>query len=173
MIVQERRRLEMQQAAEAEAASKAKASLLRQNIRKANQKVLLEGDRLKAEGKATREAASHALLAAVRCQHSQTVIDESEVTCSATSAQGVSGELSDVSNGQRGGGMCAMSSVPREWEYPRQRLTADDILNRQGRGSPSLIPKVRSARGLCATWALCLSQYKGKLCCWAGGNTRA
>lgn len=146
--MQERRKLEMQQAAEAEAASKAKASLLRQNIRKANQKALLEGERLKAEGKATREAASQALLAAVCCQHSQMDVDESDVTCSATSDRGISGELSDVSNGQRGSGMCTMNSVQQEWQLPRQRLTADDILIRQGRGSPSPVPKVRSSRSL-------------------------
>ncbi len=56
--MQERRKVEMQLAAEAEAASKAKANLLRENVRKANQRVLVEAQRLKAEGRATREAAS-------------------------------------------------------------------------------------------------------------------
>lgn len=151
--MQERRKLEMQQAAEAEAASKIRASLLRSNIRKANQKVLLEAERLKAEGKATREAASQALLAAIRCQlppghHQNLVVTENlSGSCSASCDVSTCADVmsSDAISGQRDNTASEVDHVLQELETAGRRLTADDILMRQGRGSPSPVHKVCSA----------------------------
>ena len=136
----------MQQAAEAEAASKARASLLRKNIQKANQKVLLEAERLKAEGKATREAASQALLAAVCCQlplgDPYVVTD---VTGSASVDRGLSSRLSDMSNGQRERLVAEAICRQQEQNSLQHRLTGDHILMRQGRGRPSSVSKVPKA----------------------------
>ena len=148
--MQERRKVEMQQAAEAEAASKARASLLRENIRKANHKVLLEAERVKAEGRATWEAASQALLAAVRCQapmrHHQpeATADDPTSSCCVLQAETASVGLIDVSNGQRESLLLDLSRARQVGGRVQHLLTADDMLLRPGRiTSSSSEPKVK------------------------------
>ena len=135
--MQERRKAEMQLAAEAEAASKAKASLLRENVRKANQKVLLEAQRLKAEGKATREAASQALLATLRNQTPLGYLitpnnDVSAHSCfSPVTVVGQGGRERENTESER-------RRMGKSCELPQQRITADDVLLRQRIASPLL-----------------------------------
>ena len=145
-LMQEQRKLDMQQAAEAEAASKARASLLRKNLQKANRKVLLEAERLKAEGKATRAAAGQALLAAVRCQlppgesHTDGATDSSGVTC--TEERGLSSRLSDMLTSQTE--EMAPQETLRQQDHKclQHRLTADYVLMRQERGTHPSVSKV-------------------------------
>ena len=150
-VVQEQRKLEMQLAAEAEAASKARASLLRKNIQKANQRVLLEAERLKAEGKATREAASQALLAAVCCQlkPGSSLMDEvtdppglhdgSEDECLSSGLHGI------VLNSQTEEMAAQGIYKQQEQRCLQHRLTADYILMRHDRGTPPSVSKVQPA----------------------------
>lgn len=152
--MQEQRKLEMQQAAEAEAASKARASLLRKNIQKANQRVLLEAERLKAEGKATREAASQALLAAVRCQLPPGSSLMDEVTDSpgfrCSEDDGLSSRLDAVLNSQTE--EMAAQGIYKQQEHKclQHRLTADYILMRHDRSTPPSVSKVHNAAHACA-----------------------
>ena len=67
---QERRKAEEQEAAEAEAAAKAKAGQLREKARQANLKAVAKMEKLRSEGRASREAANAAVLDAVRYQAS-------------------------------------------------------------------------------------------------------
>lgn len=144
--MQEQRKLEMQQAAEAEAASKARASLLRKNIQKANQKVLLEAGRLKAEGKATRKGASQALLAAVRCQltpgSSLTEYASDSLAIRCTEDECLSSGLNDVLNRQAEEMAAQTACRQQEQKWPQHRLTADYILMRHDKGTPSSVSKV-------------------------------
>ena len=144
--MQEQRKLEMQQAAEAEAASKARASLLRKNLQKANRKVLLETERLKAEGKATREAASQALLAAVRCQlplgesYSDGDTDSSSVRC--TQDRGLSSTLSNMLTIQTEEMAPQAACRQQDQKCLQHRLTADYVLMRQEQGTCPSVSKV-------------------------------
>lgn len=69
-ILQERRKAEEEEAAEAEAAAKVKAAQLREKVRQANQKAVARMEKLRTEGRASREAANAAVLDAVRWQAS-------------------------------------------------------------------------------------------------------
>ena len=144
--MQEQRKLEMQQAAEAEAASKARASLLRKNIQKANQRVLLEAERLKAEGKATQEAASQALLAAVRCRLTPGSSLTSEVTDSpgfrCSEDDRLSSGLDDVLNSQTEEMAAQGMYKQQEQKCLQHRLTADYKLMRHDRSMPPSVSKV-------------------------------
>lgn len=75
-LLQERRKAEEQEAAEAEAAAKAQAAQLREKMRQANQKALAKMEKIRSEGRATREAANAAVLEAVRCQATAGVQNE-------------------------------------------------------------------------------------------------
>lgn len=164
-IIQEQRKLEMQQAAEAEAASKARASLLRKNLQKANQKVLLKAERLKAEGKATREAAGQALLAAVRCQlppseHTDGIADSSGVRC--TEDRGLSGRLSGVLTSQREDMAGEATCRRQEQKCLEHRLTADYVLMRQDQGIPPYGSKVpRNGIDACSQHQACIAHGSG------------
>lgn len=153
--MQEQRKLEVQQAAEAEAASKARASLLRKNLQKANQKVLLEAERLKAEGKATREAAGQALLAAVRCQlppgesYTDGVgADSSGARC--TDDRGLSSRLGGVLTSQKEEMAGQATCRRQEQKCLQHRLTADCILMRQDQGIPPHGSKVQNGINACS-----------------------
>ena len=145
-LMQEHRKLELQQAAEAEAASKARASLLRRNLQKANQKVLLDAERLKAEGKATREAAGQALLAAVRCQlplgesFSDGATDSSGARC--TEDRVLTSRLSDILTSQTEEMAPQASCRQQEQKCLQHRLTADYILMKQDLGTCPSMSKV-------------------------------
>ena len=142
--MQERRKLEMQQAEEAEAARQARASLLRRNLQKANQKVLLEAERQKAKGsrRPSRGSAGQPLMAAVRCQlppedqYSHKIAD---VSCSASVDQGLSSDDRQL--------LHEPNCRQQEQSSQQRRLTADHVLMRQGRGRPSSVLKVN--RTLC------------------------
>ncbi len=131
--MQERRKVEMQLAAEAEAASKAKASLLRENVRKANQRVLVEAQRLKAEGRATREAASQALLATLR---NQTPPGYLGAQSGNTSPSSCTSPVRDTGHNCREDAVSAARRLTQE--LPQQRMTADDVLLRQRCARPQL-----------------------------------
>lgn len=133
--MQERRKAEMQLAAEAEAASKAKASLLRENVRKANQKVLVEAQRLRAEGKATREAASQALLATLR---NQTPLGYHITPNSDVSTHSCISPVTGIGHGCRENTDSERRRVGKSCEPPQQRMTADDVLLRQRFANPLL-----------------------------------
>ena len=74
-VLQERRKVQEEEAAEAEAAAKAKAAQLREKVRQANQRALVKMESLRSEGRTTREAANAAVLEAVRCQASHVFQD--------------------------------------------------------------------------------------------------
>ena len=145
-LMQEQRKLEMQQAAEAEAASKARASLLRKNLQKANQKVLLEAERVKAEGRATREAAGQALLAAVRCQlpleesFTGRAAEFSGVKC--TEDRGLSSRLSDMLTSQTEEMAPQATCRHQEQKSLQHCLTAGYNLMKQDRGTQPFVSKV-------------------------------
>jgi len=133
--MQERRKVEMQLAAEAEAASKAKANLLRENVRKANQRVLVEAQRLKAEGRATREAASQALLATLR---NQTPPGYLGAQSGASSPSSCASPVRDTGQNCREDAVSAARRLTQSLELPQQRMTADDVLLRQRCARPQL-----------------------------------
>ncbi len=121
-------------AAEAEAASKAKASLLRENVRKANQRVLVEAQRLKAEGRATREAASQALLATLRNQAPPGYLGAQSGDFSPSSC---ASPVRDTGHNCREDSVSAARRLSQSLELP-QRMTADDVLLRQRCARPQL-----------------------------------
>ncbi len=125
----------MQLAAEAEAASKAKASLLRENVRKANQRVLVEAQRLKAEGRATREAASQALLATLCNQTPPGYLDAQS---GASSPSSCASPVRDTGHYRREDSVSAARRLTQSLELPQQRMTADDVLLRQRFARPQL-----------------------------------
>ncbi|DBA78232.1 TPA: Tubulin polyglutamylase ttll13P, variant 2 [Trebouxia sp. C0005] len=135
--IQERRKAEMQLAAEAEAASKAKASLLRENVRKANQRVLVEAQRLKAEGRATRDVASQALLATLRNQAPPGYLGAQSGDSSPSSC---ASPVRDTGHNCREDSVSAARRLTQSLELPQQRMTADDVLLRQRRARPHLGP---------------------------------
>ena len=122
-------------AAEAEAASKAKASLLRENVRKANQRVLVEAQRHKAEGRATREAASQALLATLRNQTSPGYLGAQSGNSSPSSC---ASSVRDTGYNCREDSASAERRLIQSLEFPQQRMTADDVLLRQPCSRPQL-----------------------------------
>ena len=159
--MQERRKVDMQMAAEAEAAGKVKASLLRENIRKANQKVLVEAERLKAEGRVTREAASQALLAALRNQtpSGYPMVQSAHCHCAGVSSSPVGNMQHDFRADKTNETACIVQPL----EMSRQRMTADDILLRQRFATPLVdmsLGKVSLQRALHAMWSV-------RLCCCA------
>ncbi|DBA76353.1 TPA: hypothetical protein ACH3X1_010064 [Trebouxia sp. C0004] len=133
--IQERRKAEMQLAAEAEASNKAKASLLRDNVRKANQRVLVEAQRLKAEGRATREAASQAFLATLR---NQTPPGYLGAQSGASSSSSCASPFRDTGHNCREDALSAARRHAQSLELPQQRTTADDVLLRQRYARPQL-----------------------------------
>ncbi len=134
-IMQERRKVELQLAAEAEAAGKVKANLLRENIRKANQKVLVEAQRLRTEGKATREAASQALLATLS---NQMPAQYSSAQTSELGTSSCASLVGEVLRGSRGDVMHEAGGAVLPSDCAHQRMTADDVLLRQRFAGPQL-----------------------------------
>lgn len=153
-LTQERRKLDLQQAAEAEAARTARASLLRRNLQKANQKLLLEAERQKSKGSFTagKEFASQALLAAVRCplsQGDQCIQGFTDVSCAASTDRGLSNGLSHMSNDDREGVVAEPICRQHEQTSRQHRLTADHILVLQGRSRPASALKVNKISWYC------------------------
>ena len=154
LFVQERRKYELQQAAEAEAANTARAALLRESVRKANHKILQEAQRLRAESRAQRESASRAVLdaqtaGAVRPSSAQSSGSGTASCASAPvilSQQGSSTEgcRDEVSSSRHEGFSTSLGadvaprtrSLLQPLDMSGRRVTADDLLLRQRYGSP-------------------------------------
>ena len=154
VMVQERRKYELQQAAEAEAASTARAALLRESVRKANHKILQEAQRMRAESRAQRESASRVALdaqtaGAARPSSAQSSRSGTASCASAPvilSQQGSNSEgcRDEVASGRHEGlsaSACTevapkTRSLLQPLDMSGRRVTADDLLLRQRYGSP-------------------------------------
>ena len=161
VTMQERRKHELQQAAEAEAASNARAALLRESMRKANHKILQEAQRLRAESRAQRESTSRVVLdaqiaGAVRPSSAQS---SGSGTASCASAPVILSQQGSSSEGCRDGVASSRHedlstsfgaevapqtrSLLQPLDKLGRRVTADDLLLRQRYGSP--LPELMDA----------------------------